>query len=78
MSPAINPNLLDTGTPPIPEAYAWTSAYDGSAGPLMNMAQAAPGSPPPPELLEQLAKELGAEVQPQQKGFVQKLKEFFG
>jgi molecular chaperone DnaJ len=30
------------------------------------------------ELLEQLAKELGDEVQPQQKTFVQKLKEFFG
>jgi molecular chaperone DnaJ len=30
------------------------------------------------ELLEELAKELGAEVQPQQKTFVQKLKEFFG
>jgi len=30
------------------------------------------------ELLQELAKELGDEVQPQQKGFVQKLKEFFG
>ncbi len=30
------------------------------------------------ELLQELAKELGAEVQPQQKGFMQKLKEFFG
>ena len=30
------------------------------------------------ELLEELAKELGDEVQPQQKSFVQKLKEFFG
>ena len=30
------------------------------------------------ELLEALAKELGDEVQPQQKTFVQKLKEFFG
>jgi molecular chaperone DnaJ len=30
------------------------------------------------ELLEELAKELGDEVQPQQKTFVQKLKEFFG
>ncbi len=30
------------------------------------------------DLLEQLAKELGADVQPQQKSFVQKLKEFFG
>jgi len=30
------------------------------------------------ELLHELAKELGADVQPQQKGFMQKLKEFFG
>jgi len=30
------------------------------------------------DLLEQLAKELGDDVQPQQKGFVQKLKDFFG
>ena len=30
------------------------------------------------ELMEELAKELGDEVQPQQKTFVQKLKEFFG
>ena len=51
---ALNPNLIDTGTPPIPEAYGWTSRYDGSAGALMNMAQAAPGSPPPPELLRRL------------------------
>ena len=54
MTAPLNPHLLDTGTPPIPEAYAWTSRYDGSAGPLMNMAQAAPGSPPPPELLARL------------------------
>jgi len=50
----LNPNLLDTGTPPIPEAYAWTHRYDGAAGPLINMAQAAPGSPPPPEMLRRL------------------------
>jgi molecular chaperone DnaJ len=30
------------------------------------------------ELLEELARELGSDVQPQQKGFVQKLKQFFG
>lgn len=54
MRAPLNPQLLDTSTPPIPEAYAWTSRYDGSAGPLMNMAQAAPGSPPPPELLKRL------------------------
>jgi aspartate/methionine/tyrosine aminotransferase len=55
MHATLNPNLLDTGTPPIPEAYAWVGRYDGKAGPLMNMAQAAPGTPPPPELLERLA-----------------------
>ena len=42
MHSPLNPNLIDTGTPPIPEAYAWTSRYDGAAGPLINMAQAAP------------------------------------
>ena len=54
MPATLNQNLLDTSTPPIPEAYAWTSRYLGGAGPLMNMAQAAPGSPPPPELLARL------------------------
>ena len=54
MTASLNPLLLDTGTPPIPEAYAWVARYDGRAGPLMNMAQAAPGSPPPPELLQRL------------------------
>ena len=51
---SLNPNLIDTGTPPIPEAYAWTARYDGAAGPLINMAQAAPGSPPPVEMLRRL------------------------
>ena len=65
---SLNQNLLDTGTPPIPEAYAWTAHYDGSAGPLINMAQAAPGNPPPPELLRRLgegaADPLGAKYGP--------------
>jgi molecular chaperone DnaJ len=30
------------------------------------------------EIVEQLAKELGTDVQPQQKTFLDKLKEFFG
>ncbi len=55
MTAPLNPLLLDTGTPPIPQAYAWVARYNGNAGPLMNMAQAAPGSAPPPELLERLA-----------------------
>jgi aspartate/methionine/tyrosine aminotransferase len=54
MHAALNPNLLDTSTPPIPEAYAWVKRYSGAAGPLINMAQAAPGTPPPPELLQRL------------------------
>ena len=54
MQAPLNPNLLDTGTPPIPEAYAWVKRYGGAAGPLINMAQAAPGTPPPPELLQRL------------------------
>lgn len=51
---AINPDLLDTGTPPIPEAQGWARAYDGSHGPLINLSQAVPGSPPPVELLQRL------------------------
>ena len=54
MQAPLNPHLLDTSTPPIPEAYAWVGRYDGAAGPLINMAQAAPGTPPPPELLQLL------------------------
>ena len=58
MQAPLNPHLLDTATPCIPEAYAWVARYDGAAGPLINMAQAAPGTPPPAELLQRLG--LGA------------------
>ncbi len=50
----LNPNLIDTATPPIPEARAWLAAYDGRCGPPVNLAQAVPGLPPPSELLERL------------------------
>jgi len=50
----LNPLLVDTATPPIPEAKAWTGAYDGSAGPLVDLSQAVPGYPPHPELLRRL------------------------
>lgn len=52
---ALNPDLLDTGTPPIPEAQGWARAYDGSRGPLVDLSQAVPGSPPPDALLRKLA-----------------------
>ncbi len=50
----LNPNLLDTSTPPIPEAYGWSEAYRGAMGPLINMAQAAPGNPPHPDLIARI------------------------
>ena len=55
MPATFNPDLLDTGTPPIPQAQGWAQAYDGRHGPLINLSQAVPGSPPPAELLERLA-----------------------
>jgi aspartate/methionine/tyrosine aminotransferase len=52
----LNPLLVDTATPPVPEAKAWAAAYDGSAGPPIDMAQAVPGYPPHAEMLERLGK----------------------
>ena len=51
----LNPDLLDTGTPPIPQAQGWARAYDGAAGPLIDLSQAVPGSAPPEALLQRLA-----------------------
>jgi aspartate/methionine/tyrosine aminotransferase len=50
-----NPDVVDTGTPPIPEARAWLEAYDGGIGPAINLSQAAPGTPPPGAMLDRLA-----------------------
>jgi aspartate/methionine/tyrosine aminotransferase len=50
----INSLLVDTATPPIPEAKGWTGAYGGSAGPLIDLSQAVPGYPPHAELLGRL------------------------
>jgi aspartate/methionine/tyrosine aminotransferase len=55
-SPApLNPDLVDTATPPIPEAKAWARGYAGGFGPLIDLSQAVPGAPPPDALLERLA-----------------------
>ncbi|GGH06947.1 hypothetical protein GCM10007036_01500 [Alsobacter metallidurans] len=56
---ALNPNLLDTGTPPIPEAQGWTRSYTGDRGPLIDLSQAVPGYPPHPEMLARLAAAAG-------------------
>lgn len=53
--PSLNPDLLDTGTPPVPEAKAWVKSYSGGFGPLIDLSQAAPAVPPPPAMLEKLA-----------------------
>lgn len=54
-----NPLLVATDVPPIPAAQAWARAYDGRLGPLVNLAQAVPGTPPPQGLLDRLAMEAG-------------------
>jgi hypothetical protein len=58
--PAINPLVADTGSPPIPEAQGWTRRYDGARGPLIDLSQAVPGTPPHPGLLERMAATAGA------------------
>jgi hypothetical protein len=57
--PAINPLVADVGSPPIPEAQSWTRRYDGSRGPLIDLSQAVPGTPPHPGLLERMAESAG-------------------
>ncbi|HEX8165280.1 MAG TPA: aminotransferase [Beijerinckiaceae bacterium] len=57
--PAINPLVADTGSPPIPEAQAWTARYGGALGPLINMSQAVPGHPPHPGFMARLAEAAG-------------------
>jgi aspartate/methionine/tyrosine aminotransferase len=51
----INPLLLATASPPIPEAKAWTAGYGGQFGPLIDLSQAVPGYPPPDELIRRIA-----------------------
>jgi aspartate/methionine/tyrosine aminotransferase len=56
---ALNPNLVDTATPPIPEAQGWARAYAGGRGPLIDLSQAVPGYPPHPEMLARLSEAAG-------------------
>ena len=53
--PNLNQDLLDTATPPIPEAASWLAAYDGKMGPTINLSQAVPGDPPPKPFLDKIA-----------------------
>ncbi len=51
----VNPRLVDTATPPIPEAKAWAKRYAGERGPLIDLSQAVPGYPAHPDLLARIA-----------------------
>lgn len=52
----LNPLVAATAAPPIPEAKSWIARYGGSAGPLIDLSQAAPGDPPHRDLLERLGR----------------------
>ncbi|MFB9949506.1 aminotransferase [Rhizobium puerariae] len=52
--PAFNPLVEKLSPPPVPSVAAWGRAYDGSQGPLIDLAQAVPGYPAHPEMLKLL------------------------
>ncbi|KAI0369466.1 PLP-dependent transferase [Pilatotrama ljubarskyi] len=57
-----------TGRPPIPQAYEWAESYAATpARPLLDMSQGVPGVPPPPAVLDALAKSAAT---PQNCGYI--------
>ena len=60
MKLALNPLLAAVAPPPIPEAQGWIAGRDFPADkPLIDVAQAVPGYPPPKELTDHLAAVVG-------------------
>jgi aspartate/methionine/tyrosine aminotransferase len=57
--PTLNPLLLDTGSPPIPEILGWGGRYAERGGVLLNLCQAVPSHPPAPGMLDRLARAAG-------------------
>jgi aspartate/methionine/tyrosine aminotransferase len=55
----INPRLVAVDSPPIPEAQGWKADYAGNLGPMIDLSQAVPGTPPPAEMLARLAEAAG-------------------
>lgn len=53
-SPAFNPWVERLAPPPIPAVQACLRAYDGNAGPVVDLSQAVPGYAPHPDLLRWL------------------------
>ncbi len=56
----MNPLVVDTGSPPIPQVQAWRASYTGGLGPSIDLSQAVPGYPPHPKMLEKLAEAAGS------------------
>lgn len=50
----LNPLLIDTGTPPIPEAQGWLARWSGAAADRIDLSQAVPGYPPHETMLKAL------------------------
>ncbi|CAN1500370.1 COG0436 Aspartate/tyrosine/aromatic aminotransferase [Rhabdaerophilaceae bacterium] len=53
---SINARVKAVDAPPIPEAQAWKMDYSGAAGPMIDLSQAVPSTPPPEELLAALGR----------------------
>ena len=51
---AINSDLASVAPPPIPAAQAWKAGYSGALGPMIDLSQAVPGTPPPQAFLQRL------------------------
>ena len=52
--PKLNTAVDALSMPAIPKVQAWARAYDGGHGPLLDLSQAVPGYPPPPDMLNWL------------------------
>lgn len=51
MTPRLNPLVERLQPPPVPAVQSWARAYDGAAGPLVDLSQAVPGYPPHDRML---------------------------
>lgn len=57
--PTVNSCIAAIAAPPIPEARAWAAAYNGRLGPLIDLSQAVPGTPPHPDLKARMSDHAG-------------------
>ncbi len=58
-SPPLAHGALALPGPPILACRAWGSRYGGAHGPLLDLTQAVPAEPPPPEMLARLSAAAG-------------------